>query len=89
MMSSMAGRFGLPGGRPSNRKAAKGRKGKRLDRARPDAAEGQGHAGRLPRPAAGHGRLAGHGRSPGGRRPGPLPAGSGSTSCRPGSTRRS
>jgi signal recognition particle subunit SRP54 len=29
MMSSMAGRFGLPGTRPSNRKASKGRKGKR------------------------------------------------------------
>ena len=59
MMSSMAGRFGLPGARPSNRKAAKGRKGKRLDRPRTDAAEGQGHAGRLPgdgRAAAGDGR---------------------------------
>ncbi len=29
MMSSMAGRFGLPGGRPSNRKASKSRSGKR------------------------------------------------------------
>jgi len=28
MMSSMAGRFGLPGARPANRKAAKGRTGK-------------------------------------------------------------
>ncbi|MTD16669.1 signal recognition particle protein [Nakamurella sp. YIM 132087] len=29
MMSSMAGRFGFPGSRPSNRKAVKGRKGKK------------------------------------------------------------
>ena len=85
MMSSMAGRFGLPGTRPSNRKAAEGPQGQAVDRSRPDPAEGEGDAGRVP----GHGRhAAGHGRRRA-RSRAAARAASGSTSCRPGSTRPS
>ena len=80
MMSSMAGRFGLPGARPSNRKAAKGRKGKRSTGRGPTPAEGQGDAGRLP----GHGRAAtGHGRRAG-CAPAQLPGGFGLDQLPPG-----
>ena len=73
MMSSMAGRFGLPGGRPSNRKSSKSRSGKRkkVSSGRgPTQARVQGHARRLPgRPAAGDGRRTGV-RPAGRRQPG-------------------
>ena len=48
MMSSMAGRFGLPGGRPSNRKAAKGRKGKRSTGRGPTPPKVKGMPGGFP-----------------------------------------
>ena len=48
MMSSMAGRFGLPGGRPSNRKAAKGRKGKRSTGRGPTQPKVKGMPGGFP-----------------------------------------
>ena len=48
MMSSMAGRFGMPGGRPSNRKAAKGRKGKRSTGRGPTPPKVKGMPGGFP-----------------------------------------
>jgi signal recognition particle subunit SRP54 len=50
MMSSMAGRFGLPGGRPSNRKAAKGRRkaGKRATGRGPTQPKVKGMPGAFP-----------------------------------------
>jgi len=50
MMSSMAGRFGFPGARPSNRKAAKGRKksGKRTTGRGPTLPKVKGMPGGLP-----------------------------------------
>ena len=72
MMSSMAGRFGLPGARPSNRKAAKGRKGKRSTGRGPTQPKVKGMPGGFPGMGAlppgmggrGHGR--GCRRRPGG-----------------------
>ncbi|MBM9466879.1 signal recognition particle protein [Nakamurella leprariae] len=73
MMSSMAGRFGLPGARPSNRKAAKGRKGKK-------GKAGKVAAGRGPTPPKMKGMPGGFpglptGGFPGGPGGGQLPAG--------------
>jgi signal recognition particle subunit SRP54 len=48
MMSSMAGRFGLPGARPSNRKNAKGRKGKRTTGRGPTPPKVKGMPGGFP-----------------------------------------
>jgi signal recognition particle subunit SRP54 len=48
MMSSMAGRFGLPGTRPSNRKASKGRKGKRSTGRGPTQPKVKGMPGGFP-----------------------------------------
>jgi signal recognition particle subunit SRP54 len=69
MMSSMAGRFGLPGGRPSNRKAAKGRKGKRTTGRGPTAPKVKGMPGGFPGMGAlppGMGAGAPGGAAPGG-----------------------
>jgi signal recognition particle subunit SRP54 len=54
MMSSMAGRFGFPGARPSNRKAAKGRKksGKRTTGRGPTQPKVKGLPGGFPMPGA-------------------------------------
>jgi signal recognition particle subunit SRP54 len=58
MMSSMAGRFGMPGGRPSNRKAAKGRKGKRSTGRGPTPPKVKGMPGGFPGLGGGAGHSA-------------------------------
>jgi signal recognition particle subunit SRP54 len=68
MMSSMAGKFGFPGTRPSNRKAAKGRKGKRSTGRGPTPPKMKGMPGGFPGMGAlppGMGGMPGMGAAPG------------------------
>src|SRR6478736_585977 len=66
MMSSMAGRFGLPGSRPSNRKAAKGRKGKRSTGRGPTQPKVKGMPGGFPGMPPGMGAPGAQPQLPGG-----------------------
>ena len=73
MMTSMAGRFGFPGARPSNRKSAKGRKGKRSSGRGPTQPKVKGMPGGFPGMGAlppGMGAGAGMGGAPGATAPG-------------------